>query len=35
MKTERGIAGQQVFRRGIEQKCKEFAEKGAEVYTMG
>jgi len=31
--AERGIAEEEAFRRSVERKSKEFAEKSAEVYA--
>jgi phosphomethylpyrimidine synthase len=31
--AEQGIAGNGVLKKGMEDKSKEFAEKGAEVYS--
>jgi phosphomethylpyrimidine synthase len=31
--AERGIAGEEALKRGMEAKSKEFVEKGAEVYA--
>ena len=33
--AEQGIAGEEALKQGIEEKSKEFVEKGAEVYSSG
>ena len=31
--TEQGVAEEEALKRGMEEKSKEFVEKGAEVYA--